>query len=86
MLFRSQKEWFGGRVLCSDLHNPDFVKLAEAFGAMAERIRTPDELPAALERAFAAEAPALIEVDLRDFFPSPWRYILMPQNRGAVCR
>ena len=83
---RQQKEWFGGRVLCSDLHNPDFVKLAEAFGAMGERIRTPAELPAALERAFAANAPAIIEVDLEDFFPSPWRYILMPQNRGALCR
>ncbi|MFM7784826.1 MAG: thiamine pyrophosphate-dependent enzyme, partial [Gammaproteobacteria bacterium] len=83
---RQQKEWFGGRVLCSDLHNPDFVKLAEAFGAMGERIATPEELPAALERAFAAGVPAIIEVDVREFFPSPWRYILMPQNRGAVCR
>jgi acetolactate synthase-1/2/3 large subunit len=62
------------------------VKLAEAFGAMGERIRTPAELPAALERAFAANAPAIIEVDLQDFFPSPWRYILMPQNRAALCR
>ena len=30
---RQQKEWFDGRVICSDLHNPDFVKLAESFGA-----------------------------------------------------
>lgn len=83
---RQQKEWFGGRVLCSDLHNPDFVKLAEAFGALGMRISSPQEMPTALEKAFAADAPVLIEVDVQEFFPSPWRYILMPQNRGAVCR
>ena len=83
---RQQKEWFGGRVLCSDLHNPDFVKLAEAFGALGMRISSPQEMPAALEKAFAADAPVLIEVDVREFFPSHWRYILMPQTRGELCR
>ncbi len=30
---RLQKERYGNRVIASDLQNPDFVKLAEAFGA-----------------------------------------------------
>ena len=29
---RQQREWFGDRLIGSDLRNPDFVRLAEAFG------------------------------------------------------
>jgi acetolactate synthase-1/2/3 large subunit len=32
---------------------PDFVKLAEAYGHVGIRVTHPDELEAALERAFA---------------------------------
>jgi len=82
---RQQQEWFEGRVLASDLHNPDFVKLAHSFGAMAERVATPEELRPAIERAFAQDGPAIIEVSVREFFPAPWKYIIMPQNRRSVC-
>ena len=45
------------------LANPDFVRFAESFGAAAERARTPDELRAALRRAFKRrDGPTLIEV------------------------
>jgi len=82
---RQQKEWFGGRVIASDLHNPDFVKLAESFGAMGQRVATPDALRPALEKAFAQGGPAIIEVTVDEFFPAPWKFIIMPQTRKRVC-
>ena len=82
---RQQKEWFGGRVIASDLHNPDFVQLAESFGAMAQRVRSPQEMKVAIESAFAQSGPAIIEVAVDEFFPAPWKYIMMPQTRKALC-
>lgn len=83
---RQQDEWFEGRRLCSDLHNPDFVKLAEVFGATGMRATTPVELGKALDRAGQVQGPVLIEVPVTERMPSPWRFIMMPQNRKAVCR
>ena len=82
---RQQDEWFDGRRICSDLHNPDFVKAAEAFGAGGYRVDSPDALRKLLPKAFAEPGPTVIEVDLTMRFPSPWRYILMEQNRSALC-
>ena len=38
---RDQRERFDGRVVASDLVNPDFVKLAESFGVGAARVTSP---------------------------------------------
>jgi acetolactate synthase-1/2/3 large subunit len=79
---RIQEEKFGNRMIASDLANPDFVKFGEAFGAAAERAKTPEELRLALRRGFARrDGPTLIEVPVGPF-PSPWEFILMPKNRG----
>ena len=56
-----QQTRFKGRYLATDLHNPDFVKLAESFGAMGMRT-DPDGLADALSKAVDAEAPVLLEV------------------------
>jgi acetolactate synthase-1/2/3 large subunit len=82
---RQQDEWFGGRRLCSDLHNPDFVKLAEVFGVTGLRANDPAELRIALEQGFSTSGPVIIEVPVAERMPSPWRFIMMPQNRKAVC-
>lgn len=42
--------------------NPDFVKLAEAYGWQAERIHHPDEIDAALDRMLTATGPYLLDV------------------------
>ncbi|MGH8290056.1 MAG: thiamine pyrophosphate-dependent enzyme [Steroidobacteraceae bacterium] len=68
-----QRELYGGRIIASDLVNPDFVRFAEAFGARAARVRTPVELREALERGFTAEGPTLIEVPVGDM-PSVDRF------------
>ena len=40
---------------------PDFVKLAEAYGWLGERVTRPEELDAALTRAFDHDGPALVD-------------------------
>ncbi len=63
-----------GRTYGADLHNPDFVQLAGAFGVDAERVGTPAALSGALSSALAARKPALIEVPVGEF-PSPWHLL-----------
>jgi acetolactate synthase-1/2/3 large subunit len=82
---RQQKEWFDGRVVCSDLHNPDFVKLAESFGAAGFNASDPESLRTAIRQAFELSGPAIIEVAVDEFFPAPWPFLMMPQNRREVC-
>jgi acetolactate synthase-1/2/3 large subunit len=57
-----QAREFPGRPMATDLRNPDFVALARAFGAHAERVDKSDDFPAAFARASAAGVPALIEL------------------------
>ena len=57
-----QERNFPGRVSGTDLVNPDFVALGQAFGARAERIVSTDEFPDALERALGAGRVALLEL------------------------
>jgi acetolactate synthase-1/2/3 large subunit len=81
---RTQEEQFGNRVIASDLANPDFVRYAQSFGAEAERARNPQQLRAALKRAFKRrDGPSLIEVPVSQM-PSPWEFIHMPRVRGLA--
>ena len=50
-----------GETYSVDLQEPDYVALAAAYGVPAERT-TPEELGAALGRAFAQEGPALVHL------------------------
>lgn len=76
-VLRDQQQRFGGRVIGSELANPDFVKLADSFGMAARRVSTPDELRQALDGALAKDAPALIEVRVdRERETSPWEFLM----------
>ena len=55
-------ERFGGRIIGTQLHNPDFVQLAHIFGVRGVRAHGAEELEDALRNALDADAPALIEV------------------------
>ena len=79
---RIQEEQYGNRMIANDLANPDFVRYGQSFGAEAERAHNPQELRAALRRAFKRrDGPKLIEVPVGPM-PSPWEFIHMPRVRG----
>jgi acetolactate synthase-1/2/3 large subunit len=58
---RDQRERFGGRELGTLLENPDFARLAQAFGADGLRLRDSGQLEDALREALAGKRPAVIE-------------------------
>ena len=68
---RDQMNQFNGRTIGADLHNPDFVKLAEAYGARGFLANGPAELEATLKKALTLDAPVLIEVPVGPM-PSPF--------------
>ncbi len=73
---RDLRERFAGRVVASDLVNPDFVKLAESFGVGAARVTSPDQFRAALEKALAHGGPYLIDIEVpTDSEVTPWTFI-----------
>jgi acetolactate synthase-1/2/3 large subunit len=77
---RDQRERFDGRVVASDLVNPDFVKLAESFGVGAARVTSPDHFRPALEKALADGGPYVIAVEVpTDSEVSPWAFIHPPK-------
>ena len=57
-----QERRYPGRVIATDIVNPDFVALARSYGAFAERIETTDHFPDAYRRARGAGRPALLEL------------------------
>jgi acetolactate synthase-1/2/3 large subunit len=76
-VYRDQQQQFGGRVLGSELVNPNFVALAESFGVSASSVSSPQALRPALERALAADRPVLIEVKVpRGSDGDPWQFIM----------
>ncbi len=54
------------RVIASDLVNPDFVKLGEAFGANAFRAETERQLREAMRYGFKSDTPTIIDVPMGD--------------------
>lgn len=63
-----QTHRYGERFIGTDLANPDFVKLAELFGAVGMRTN-PDGLGDALTEALAANAPVLLDVEVLNMMP-----------------
>jgi len=57
-----QERRFPGRVSATDLAGPDFVALAQSFGAWAERVETTDAFAGAFERARGAKGSAVLEL------------------------
>ena len=73
---RDQRERFEGRVVASDLVNPDFVKLAESLGVGAARVTSPEVFRPALEKALAHGRPYLIDIEVpKDSETTPWTFI-----------
>ncbi len=57
-----QERAYPGRVIATDLLNPDFAALARAFGISGTTVSDAAGFSAAFERALSAQLPSLIEV------------------------
>ena len=57
-----QERHYPGRVVGTDLRNPDFAAYARAFGAHGETVERTGDFADALERALASGVPALLEL------------------------
>ncbi len=68
---RIQQEQMNGRVIASNLRNPDFRDLADVFGVTGRRAETPEQLRTHLREGFAAREPTLIHVPVQPM-PNPW--------------
>ncbi len=70
-----QDRHHGGRRIGVELRNPDFAKLAEAYGANGIKLRASSDLGAAVADAIGRRGPSVIECPL-DFdlarFRPPW--------------
>jgi acetolactate synthase-1/2/3 large subunit len=59
-----QERNYPGRVSATDLKNPDFVRLAEAYGGHGERVERTEDFAPAFERARSSGKPALLHLVL----------------------
>lgn len=62
--YTDQQHSFGGRVIGTQLHNPNFALLAEAYGALGMKLAHHQELGEALRNALKAKRPVIIEVPM----------------------
>ncbi len=70
-VLRDQRNRFTGRTIGAELHNPDFMKLAEAYGVNGVRAETPEALETALRQCISHNGPSLIEVPVGPM-PTPF--------------
>ena len=78
---RFQQQLFDGREIAVDLKNPDFMKLADAFGIEGMRAADPRELERAIVRGFDTPGPTLIEYPIGEV-PDPWHLVQPGRVRG----
>ena len=72
-----QERDYPGRVVGTQLKNPDFAAYAKAFGGYGEKVQTTEEFAPAFERALASGKPAILHCFLdpraqsvgKDFIP-----------------
>jgi acetolactate synthase-1/2/3 large subunit len=76
-----QERDYPGRVIATDLVNPDFAAFARACGGHGETVATTAEFAAAFERCVAAAKPAIIDLAFDPEAITPSR--TMSQIRGT---
>ncbi len=72
MIKVQQRDQFDEQFMAVDLVNPNFIKLAEAFGAYGVLAQTPQEMHDAITGAFTADKPTVIEI--------PWSWTWGKEN------
>jgi thiamine pyrophosphate-dependent acetolactate synthase large subunit-like protein len=60
----AQQRTYPGRFIDVDLINPDYVKIADAYGISGYRARSADELNSVLSSVLDASGPVIIDVPI----------------------
>lgn len=76
-----QMHRYQGRAIGTGLHNPDFARLAEVYGALGIKLTGHQELGDALRTALRADRPAVIEIPLPNLRPP---FQIPPHGLDAV--
>jgi len=67
--YADQESRYNGRFIGTRIHNPDYAKLAESYGALGMKVSGHQELGPALRDALKANRPVLIEVPIPNLVP-----------------
>ena len=68
VLKERQESHYNGRLIGTGLRNPNFVKLAESYGANGVQVNSVKELVPAMESALKSDTITIIEVRTPDGF------------------
>jgi len=64
MVRQWQELFYKKRYSYTCIYNPDFVKVAEAYGAVGIRVKEKDEVKEAIKKALSIEAPVIVDVHI----------------------
>jgi len=77
-----QEREYPGRVVATDLRNPDFAALARAYGGHGETVEKTADFAAAFERARASGKPAIVEIRLDPEAITPTRTMTQIRDKS----
>ncbi|MFD1986378.1 thiamine pyrophosphate-binding protein [Mesorhizobium newzealandense] len=77
-----QEREYPGRVVATDLKNPDFAALARAYGGHGETVEKTADFAAAFERARASGKPAIVEIRLDPEAITPTRTMTQIRDKA----
>ncbi|MFH0751003.1 MAG: biosynthetic-type acetolactate synthase large subunit, partial [Chloroflexota bacterium] len=66
MIRQWQEIFYSGNYHSSNMFGPDYLKLADAYGIPAWKVRTPEEVRPAVEAANAVDGPALVWFEIAE--------------------
>lgn len=73
-----QERAYPGRVVATDLHNPDFAALARAYGGHGMTIEDESELVPVLRAALACDGPVVVSVRTSLSWISAYQHLALP--------
>ncbi|TPK70943.1 thiamine pyrophosphate-binding protein [Mesorhizobium sp. B2-4-15] len=77
-----QEREYPGRVVATDLKNPDFASLARAYGGHGETVEKTSDFASAFERARASGKPSIVEIRLDPEAITPTRTMTQIRDKG----
>ncbi|MEM7670211.1 MAG: thiamine pyrophosphate-dependent enzyme, partial [Pseudomonadota bacterium] len=78
-----QERDYPDRISGTELQNPDFVRLGEAYGMHAERVETTADFAGAFSRALASETGAVLDLDISVEAITPRRTLSQIRGTGT---